>query len=528
MPTFDALADPLEGLPLLGIQIDAGAAAPPERGDASRALITASTLTLIASTTGMVIGLLRSKLVAVLLGPGGVGILANLAIYNTFIGSAGTAFAGQGATRAIAAARAEGRDDRVDWLIRYSFLMPPAVGLLILVGTVAFAPQISSLVMGDSQYAHLIALSAIAVPLTLLAASYAGVLQGFIRIGSLAKANIATTVVSLVVTVALIVGFGMTGAVVALSVVAALQVGIFFMREPWVVRDRSWRRRLEFNWPALHPVLQLGLASVVVTIAGTLVTLLIRSDIVRVLGLDQNGIYQPVASISDTYLEILISSTSFYLFPKLTELLMSGRRSEAAAEVGQGLRVLLAVTVPLLLVVMAFGQSIVVLLYSSRFNQAADPLSIQMAGSVIKVIAWSAGAALLPLGYYRAWLFICLANLGIKYVGTHLLLPTMGLDGVAVAYNLSWLWSCLAEGFIVIFIARVGPSLRDWRLAAIAVALVLGTFGAHEISLGLGMAIAVAATAAWIVVSRSDIANLARTLNAIARPRLQALRRRRG
>jgi hypothetical protein len=104
----------------------------------------------------------------------------------------------------------------------------------------------------------------------------------------------------------------------------------------------------------------------------------------------------------------------------------------------------------------------------------------------------------------------------------------MGLDGVAVAYNLSWLWSCLAEGFIVIFIARVGPSLRDWRLAAIAVALVLGTFGAHEISLGLGMVIAVAATAAWIVVSRSDIANLARTLNAIARPRLQALRRRRG
>ncbi len=498
---------------------------PPRPGEA---LIAASTLTLMASATGLVIGLLRSKLVAVLLGTTGVGVLANIGIYNSFVSTAGTAFAGQGATRSIAAARAQGHDERVDWLIRYSFLVPTAVGLLVMLITVFLATQISELVMGDAQYAHLIAISAIAIPITLLAASYSGVLQGFLRIGSLAKASIATTVISLVVTVVLIVIFGLTGAVVALSVVALVQLGIFFLREPWVIQGRRWARRLSFNWVALHPVLQLGVASVVLTIVSTLVTLLIRSDIVRVLGIDQNGIYQPVSAISDTYLEILISSTSFYLFPRLTELLTAGRRSEAADEVGHGLRVILAVTVPLLLLAIAFGEPIVTLLYSDRFRPAADPLAIQMTGNILKVIIWSASAALLPMGYYRAWLVLGLANLGIKYAGVHLLLPSMGLDGVAVAYNLSWAWTFLAEGFMVVAIIKVGPHIRDWQRAFVAVALVVGTFGAHSMTHELGMLIAVAATLAWLAVSRADLADLVRTLSGIARPRMDALRRGRG
>jgi O-antigen/teichoic acid export membrane protein len=479
----------------------------------------------MASATGLVIGLLRSKLVAVLLGPSGVGILANLGIYNSFVGTAGTAFAGQGSTRAIAAARAQRDDSRIDWLIRYSFLIPTVVGVLVLLATVVLAQQISGLVMGDTQYAYLIAISAIAIPITLMAASYSGVLQGFLRIGSLAKANITTTIVSVIVTVALILPFGLTGAVVAVSVVALVQLGIFFVREPWVIRGRKWRRRLSFDRPALHPVLQLGFASVVLTIASTLVSLVIRSDIVRVLGIDPNGIYQPVSAISDTYLEMLISSTSFYLFPRLTELLSAGRRSEAAGEIGHGMRVILAVTVPLLLLAIAFGEPIVTLLYSERFRPAADPLAIQMTGNVLKVIIWCASAALLPLGYYRTWLVVGLINLAIKAVGVHLLLPTMGLDGVAVAYNLSWAWTFLAEGFMVIAIIKVGPRRRDWQRAFFAVAFVLATFGAHAVTHSLGMVVAAGAILAWLAVSRADLLDLIQTLHGIVGPRLQFLRR---
>ena len=70
--------------------------------------------------------------------------------------------------------------------------------------------------------------------------------------------------------------------------------------------------------------------------------------------------------------------------------------------------------------------------------------------------------------------------------------------------------------------------MRDWQRALIAIGLVVGTFGAHAMTHELGMLIAVAATLAWLAVSRADLADLVRTLSGIARPRLDAIRRGRG
>lgn len=491
-------------------------------------LITASVLTLASSVTGVVVALFRSKLVAVLLGPAGVGALANLGVYNTFITTAGSAFSGQGATRAIAAARSAGSPDRVDWLIRYSLIVPPIVGVIMGLVTLALSPVISAIVMGDERYAPLVAISAAAIPLGLLTAGYSQILQGFVLIGSLARANIATTLASLLLTVGLVVAFGLTGAVVATSLIAVVQFGIYYRREPWVIRARAWRRHLPFDWVTLRPVIQLGLAGVILGIASTLVSLLIRTDIARVLGLEQSGVYQPVSAISDTYLELLLSSTSFYLFPRLTELLTSGRPRDAAFELGHGMRLMLAVSVPFLLLSVAFGEPIVLLLYSSRFRGAVDPLAIQMAGNVFKAITWSVGAALLPLGYYRIWLGIGLANLAIKYVGVLVLLPHMGLDGVAWATSISWVWSAVAEASAVVVLGRLTIPARDWRVAFAAVALVEMTLAVRTLSQPAAMLFAAGAAIAWLALTRAEVSDLARTLSQIAGRQVAALRAMRG
>lgn len=495
----------------------------PDRAGAQ--LITASVLTLASFGAGLVVSLIRSKIVAILLGPTGVGALANIGIYNTFVSTAGSAFAGQGATRAIVAARSGNSPDRVDWLVRYSLIVPPLVGVLIALVTIALSPMISSIVMGDQRYMPLVAISAVAIPLGLLTAGYAQILQSFLLIGSLAKANIATTAASLVLTVGLVVAFGLTGAVVATSLVTLVQLGIYFRREPWVIRARSWRRRLPLDWPALRPVIQLGMAGVIAGMATTLVSLLIRTDIVRVLGLEQNGVYQPVAASSDTYLEFLLASTSFYLFPRLTELLTTGRRADAARELGHGLRLMLAVTVPFLLLAVAFSEPIVVLLYSSKFRDAADPLAIQMAGNILKVITWSIGAALLPLGFYRIWLAIALGNLAIKYAAVEVLMPHLGLDGVAWATNMSWVWSVAATTIAVVILGRLAMPARDWRVAIVAAMLVAATFGVRSVSEPAAMVVAVPAGIAWLALVRADIKDLAQTIGQIASRQLTALPR---
>lgn len=494
-----------------------------EAASAPNELVTASVLMMASSSTGLVVGLIRSKLVALLLGPAGVGVLSNLSIYNNLVVTTATAVAGQGSTRAIAAERAMGRDDRLDWLIRYTFLVPTAIGLLLLIGSAALASQVAATVMGDSGYATLVVISAVGIPLGALATAYAGVLQGYVRIGSLARAGIVSTLGSLVLTVGLVLWFGITGAALAIPAVLLLQLAIYFRQEPWVVLDRRWRRRLAVNWPALGPVLQLGIASVVLALAGLLVSLLIRTDIVQVLGVDQNGVYQPVAALSDTYFEILISSTSVYLFPRLTQLLSTGDKHQAAREVGHGLRVVLGVTMPFMLLGIGLSVPVVVLFYSDSFQGAGDPLAIQMAGNVLKTITWSIGAATLPLGFYRAWLLIGLVNLLVKLVAVHLLLPTMGLNGVAVAYDLSWAFSCVTETALVVAIGRLNPGWRDWLRALTAVAFIAVTLGGHMLTPVLGLILALVAACVWIAVSRVELGDLVKSVEALVVPQARAL-----
>jgi PST family polysaccharide transporter len=484
-------------------------------------LLRASVLTLASSATGLMVGLFRSKLLAILLGPAGVGVLANLGIYNTLIATASGAIAGQGATRAIAAARSDGTQDQIDWLIRYAVLVPALIGVIVMVGSMALAAPISGLVMGDQAYAPLVAVSALAIPAGLLAASYSSILQGFVHIGSLARVGISTTLLSVIVLLSLILPFGLTGAAIASVVTALIQIGLFARREPWILR-RRWLRRLEFHWPWMKPIVQLGLAGVILGIASTLTNLLIRSEIVGRLGIEQNGIYQPVAAISETYLELFISSTSFYLFPKLTQLLSAGQRREATAELGHGLRLMLVVTVPFLLIGIGGGREIISLLYTPRFAEAADPLAIQMLGNLAKVVTWSVGAALLPLGMYRAWLGIGLVSVAIRYVGVRVMVGPLGLAGAAIAYDLGWFWSAAMEVGVVVLVGRLVLSRRDWRSVTVGAILVGLTFASRSFGDGVAMITALAATLCWVVALRGEVLELLVTLRSVIRPHLRS------
>jgi len=57
------------------------------------------------------------------------------------------------------------------------------------------------------------------------------------------------------------------------------------------------------------------------------------------------------------------------------------------------------------------------------------------------------------------------------------------------------------------------------------VAFVLGTYATHALTHDLGMVVAVAATIAWLAVSRADLTDLIKTLSGIVGPKLPSLRR---
>ena len=413
--------------------------------EADPGLVSASAVTLGASIVVLLIALVRSKIVAVLLGTGGVAVLANIVILSSLTVMLSNAFTGSGATRAITEARAAGRVVDVRWLIRYTLAVPLLIACALMVLQVVAAPQVSLLITGTTEYAGLMVLAAILIPPLVFAAALGQVLQAFLKVARIAAGSLVANTTILAATVVFAIPFGLPGALAAIGFGAVARVAYLYRSERSLLR--GWRHvRSTGDRPRLSPILSLSLSGTVLGLASVAVALLVRSNIVGILGLDANGVYQPVVEISDFYLEVILTSTSLYLFAKITELVTVGRRTEAAAVLGHGLRLLMVLTVPIALVSIGFSELLIRVLYSDDFAAASGPLEIQMAGSVFKVIAWSVGAALLPLGMYRSWLAIGLVTLAIRYAGVLLLAPSLGLDGVADLVRAGVAMGCGRDG----------------------------------------------------------------------------------
>jgi PST family polysaccharide transporter len=490
-------------------------ATPPPGGQLTRA----SAATLAAAATAIVVGLIRSKLVALLLGPFGVGALANLSLYLNSATVIAAAAAGPGAVRALAAMRSgDQRGDR-PWLERYLFVGPLIVGLLLTLISVAVAGPLSVLLLGQPDLVLAVLFIAAAILVAVMAASYTQLLQSLLRVGTIARADVVTTVISLPLTVVLVIAFGLAGGVVAVGAGFAVRLIALRLLSPGILPRGDWRRSLRVPTGALRPILAIGSGGAILGIATTLGALLVRAEIVRTLGLETSGLYQPVVALSDTYLDLVIGATSVYLFPRLTELLARGDRATSERELGHGLRLSLAVSMPVILVAVGLSDLVVQLLYSTAFGDAAWPLSIQMAGTMLKVVTVSAGVALLPLGMTRTWVLIGVLVVVLRYLGVVVLAPSLGLVGAALASDVAWAVGAIATLTAVHRSRRLSVARLDPIHAVVAGLLVLVVLVAHVFGGWVAVVATLGATLSWLVIARAELGALLTSL-------LDALRRR--
>jgi PST family polysaccharide transporter len=316
------------------------------------------------------------------------------------------------------------------------------------------------------------------IPLALASGSFVISLQGQSRFTRLATANALNTVVSTVVVVVLVVLFGLNGAIAAVILTSLTTLLVFVAREPRLFARISLRPSFLFERRTLRAIYAFAAASVVLSVLSVAADLVTRTLIVHRLGLSFNGLYQPVVVLSSQFFLALVAALAMYLFPRLTELYADGRLEEALAEINSGLRLVLSVIVPAIVLVVAFAPSLLVIAFSHEFRNANIPLDIQMVGDVLRTLGWVLGAVFLPLGLVQVWLWIGVATLVAQVGLSAALVGPFGLNGIAAAYTGAW----AVNAGLALFLGhrRCGLSLeratKRYLLAALgipAVALAL-------------------------------------------------------
>jgi antigen flippase len=426
-----------------------------------------------SSLVSMLAALVRNKFVAVFLGPAGVGLMSLFSAMTSVVGSlAGMGISTSG-VREIA--EAVGSDDRIG-LARSVTVVRRIVVRLGLLGAAllaAFCVPISRLTFGSADHARDILMLSAVVLMTAVAEGQSARLQGFRRMGDLARVAVLGTVLTLTLTLP-IVYFWRQNAVVALLLAAS---AASMVSSWWFARKiqispigMAWRETLH----AARPLLQLGLASMSSALMVAAVAYVVRVVIARSLGVDAAGVFQSATALSGVYCGFILSAMGADFLPRVSAVAEDdaacNRLVNEQAEVG------MLLAFPGICATVAFSPLIVSFLYSSQFGLATDVLRWQVLGVFLRVASWPMGYLLIAKGkaqlYFWTELSYNLLYAGLIWICVRL----WALPGAGIAFFGLYVYYGLLMCVVTRRLSGFAWSSANKRIASVAIPSVAFVF----------------------------------------------------
>lgn len=436
----------------------------------SRGMIRSMLLIGGAQAVNILISLARIKLLALMLGPAGVGLLA---IWNSLQDTAGTLAGlglGSSGVREIAAAK---EDPAVLSRVRRMLFAANLVQGAVAMALVWFLREPIALWLTDSaEHAVETGLVGVAVLLVLVAASQMALLQGLRRIADLGRVAVLSALAGTIVGLLAVWLRGDGGLIWFLIAqpATAVLVAWWYTRRLPTGAAQQWT--LAAVWRVWKPMAALGVVFMLAGLASSATLLIVRGMIVRELGLEAAGLFAASWAIAITYIGFLLGAMGADYYPRLVEVI--GDPVRANRLMNDQMQIGLALGGPILLALIGLAPWVMALLYSRQFIPAAEMLQWQSLGNVLKLASWPLGFALVAALRSKTYLCIELGwnalFLGILWAG----LSSAGLALAGIGFALAYaayvlvLWRIMSRsgGF------RFAP-LSGWLLANHLVLAVL-------------------------------------------------------
>jgi len=340
----------------------------------------------------IILGIFRTKVVAILLGPTGVGIVGILQTIIDMVRNAtgfGINFSG---VKYIA--EAAGTDDlyKISKTVNVLKKWALATGLLGMFITIIFCIPFSKYSFGNNSYAINIAILSIVLLISSVSSAQLALLQGLRMIGKMAKATLYGSILGTAITLPLYWWLGIKGIVPGLILTAfgSLIISWLFTKD---IKVEIVKYTLKESFLSGLNMAKLGFFIVINGFIATASMYVIRALVMSKLGLDSVGFFQAVMTISTLYLGILLNSMLADFFPRLSMINTDNNASNKL--INEQLELTLLVGTPMILGIITFSTLIIHLLYSTSFSPAIPVLQWQIAASLMTLISWPLGVMFL-------------------------------------------------------------------------------------------------------------------------------------
>lgn len=383
----------------------------------------------------ILISILRSKIMAVLLGPAGVGVLGLLNTTILLISSLSNFGLGISGVKDIATAKDSNDDFRLTKtmsVLRRLIWLTGIIGSLI---TLFGAKWLSKVAFGNSEYTIAFIWLSITVLLKQLASGHFVILQGLRKLRDLAKANMIGSAIGLLLSIPFYYYMGLEGIVPGLVITAfaTFLVALYFGRK--INRQDvhlSFRELIMEGKGMMTMGLMLSLSGIMV---------LGESYALRVFinysgGVEQVGLYNAGIALITTYVGLLFTAMETDYYPRLASV--ANDNTKANELVNQQTEIALLILAPVLVGLMVFIDWVIVILYSSEFLAVNVMIYWAFLGLFFKVPAWVVAFIFIAKGKSKLFFWNELASnlylLVFNIIGYHY----WGLTGLGISFLVSY------------------------------------------------------------------------------------------
>ena len=405
-----------------------------KQGNISRMAMKAMGLFGGVQVAGILCSIIRTKFVALWIGPVGIGLFG---LFNNALEmiSTGTNLGIRSSSVRDISQAMDGDKSLVARMVTVVRKWSMWLGLAGALLTLMLAPLLSQVTFGDTQHIWGFVALSVAVLLQALTNGEYAVLQGTAHLKRLASVTLWGTIAGLAVSIPLF--YLLRERRLLPSILAyAFALAIF----AWLFRNRDYpvaavSRSETFDMG--KGFVRLGIYMTLGNFASILASYAFNAWLNVNAGTEQVGFYQAGYTLINKYTGLILTALGMEYYPRLAKVADS--RLRLRAFVSQEINVAIAVMAPVVALFILLREVVVWLLYTPDFNVILTFVSWGMIGTVLRTLSWCLAFTILAKGDGKTYLWTEVASAIINLVLNIVFYRWWGLTGLGIAFLVSYL-----------------------------------------------------------------------------------------
>lgn len=399
----------------------------------------------------ILIGIVKSKVIAVLLGPSGVGLIS---LFNSTIQLL-IQFSGLGIDQSGVrdVAQAYGTDNKsvISSTLKTVRRLVWITGLLGVVVTIALSPWLSEWTFDSPDYTWSFVLLSFVLLFTQLGNGQSMLLRGTRQIKKLAQASLLGALFGLCVSLPLYYFFGVDGIVPSLILSSAFVAAVFW----WFaksIKTEQCSQTISQTIEKSKSMIKLGVMMTLSALFGSIISYVVRAYISHEGGMGQVGLFSAGFMIIETYLGMVFAAMATDFYPRLAAI---NHESDKVNEITNHQSfIALLIVAPLIMIFIAMAPIVIKVLYSAEFLPIVLMMQIAVVGILFRTGSWSMSYIMLAKSRSKLF-FVKEAIAGLFMLTVYLVgYSLFGLLGIGCAFVVATLFHLIECYF---FVQRCSP-----------------------------------------------------------------------